>query len=94
MTQGGKPFYDREQAGKLRTKLLEDSLLVLSDKPEDIERVEEWSKFKKDLILKMSTNLLPRLNEHTGDSGEPINISIAKEIIDKNDTPRTTETNS
>lgn len=94
MTLGGKTFYDREQAGKLRTKALEDIQLVLDDSEEAVAKVENFSKFKKDMLMKLSTNILPRLNEHTGDSGEPINIFVAKEIIDKNDTPRTSKADS
>jgi hypothetical protein len=70
--KGGKCFYDREKAGELRTSLLEDCIKVVNNDPE----VEEWSDFKKQLILKMSTNLLPRLQEVTGAEGEPLQVSF------------------
>ena len=72
MTKGGKPFYDRQKAGELRTRLLEDCIKILDNDPE----VEEWSDLKKNLILKTSNNLLPRLQEVTGEDGAPLQISF------------------
>ena len=68
--KGGKCFYDREKAGELRTSLLEDCIKVVSNDPE----VAEWSDFKKALILKMSTNLLPRLQEVSGADGVDLKV--------------------
>jgi len=68
--QGGKPFYDRQRAGELRTKALEDIILVLNDDP----IVENWGKYRKDMLMKLSTNILPRLNEVTGQDGGAIEI--------------------
>ncbi len=38
---------------------------------------------KKELMNKLSTQVLPRLTEITGENGEAINIAISKEASDK-----------
>ena len=68
--QGGKTLNDRKLAASVRTQALTDVLAVLQGKPE----VEEWSDYKKQLLAKMSSSLLPRLNEHTGEDGEPLKL--------------------
>jgi len=78
--QGGKSFQDRELASKVRSKALNDINLILNDDPS----VEKWSELKKQTLLKMSTTLLPRLNEHTGGDGEPLKIIFDK-TFDGND---------
>ena len=76
--KGGKCFYDRERAGELRTLLLEDCIKVVTNDPE----VAEWDEFKKALILKMSTNLLPRLQEVSGADGEALKVTFDKSFIE------------
>jgi hypothetical protein len=68
--QGGKSFQDRELAATVRTQALNDILAVLTDS----ENVEGWSDYKKQVVLKLSGTVLPRLNEHTGEDGGPIQI--------------------
>jgi hypothetical protein len=58
-------FNDLQKAAKVRSKGLDDLLSVLNDD----EKVKGWSEYKKAVLLKMSANLLPRLNEHTGQDG-------------------------
>ncbi len=70
--QGGKSFQDRELASRVRTKALEDIKLILDGD----EAVEQWSDLKKQMLLKMSTTILPRLNEHTGEGGEAIVVKF------------------
>lgn len=70
--QGGKTLNDRKLAANVRNKALEDLFLVLSDSP----KVSEWSDYKKHVLAKLSPSLLPRLNEHTGEGGEPIKLSF------------------
>ena len=41
--------------------------------------------FQQALILRLAGTVLPRLNEHTGENGEAININVSKEISDKNE---------
>ena len=74
MAGTGVSFQDREKASKLRNKVMDCLSLVLSNEPEDLERVEKWSKLKTDLVTRMSTSILPRLNEVTGQDGGPIEI--------------------
>jgi hypothetical protein len=66
--KGGKSFQDRELASQVRSKTLESIKAILEDDP----KVAEWSDYKKQLILKMSSNILPRLNEHTGADGSAL----------------------
>lgn len=70
--QGGKSMQDRELASKVRTKVLTDLLLVLDEDP----KVEAWSDLKKKVIEKMSTSILPRLNEVSGPDGGNIPLPI------------------
>lgn len=83
MPQGGKPFYEREKAGNLRNKALDDVALVLSDKKVDIKKVEKWSRYRKEMLMKLATNLLPRLNEHMGQDGEVIKLDSVTIKIQK-----------
>lgn len=72
MARLGKTFNDLEKLAQLRNKVTESVLLILSDDPS----VEKWSDLKKQTILKMSTNILPRLNEHSGPDGGEIPIPL------------------
>jgi len=73
MAQGGKPFYDRKLAGDVRTKALEDVLLILDNDPS----TKDWSDLKKQMLLKLSSNLLPRLQEVSGTDGEPLVVQFS-----------------
>lgn len=66
--QGGKSFQDRVLAAKVRSEGLLAVQAILNGKKE----VEKWSELKKQLVLKMAPGLLPKLNEHTGNDGEPL----------------------
>jgi len=68
--QGGKSFQDRELASKVRTQALNDLYLILTND----KKTEKWSDLKRQVLLKMSTSILPRLNEHSGPDGKPIPI--------------------
>ena len=74
MAQGGKTFQDREKASEVRSRVLDCIKLVLSDEGNDLEKVEKWSDYKLDLVKRMSTSILPRLNEVAGPDGGPIEI--------------------
>ena len=58
---------DRMLASRVRNLVLTQIESVLNGDDEN---------FKKQLLLKLATNALPRLNEHTGEDGEPINLKI------------------
>lgn len=70
--QGGKSFQDRQLAAEVRSSALKSIKAILNDEPE----VENWSDYKKQLLLKMSSSILPRLNEHTGADGEALVIQF------------------
>ena len=65
-------FNDRKKSGDVRSKVLDCIQLVLDD---DLE-VNDWSDYKKDLIRRMSTSILPRLNELSGPDGGEIPLPI------------------
>ena len=75
-----KPTYDRDKVKELRMKLIEASFDILNEDP----KVKKWSAYKREFIMKMSSRILPVLNEHSGQDGNPINITISKEIAQQN----------
>jgi hypothetical protein len=68
--RGGKSFQDREKAAHLRHTAIDSLQKVMDNDP----TVETWSEYKKQMLLKLAPSLLPRLNEHTGTDGKPIQI--------------------
>lgn len=73
----GKSFNDRQLAGSVRSLALEHLMKVLQPDYKDIA-------YQKQMLLKLSTSLLPRLQEVTGEDGKDITIVIPKTIADKN----------
>ena len=68
MAQKARPLaYDQEKVTMLRMEVIECCLKVLSEKKE----VNRWSKYKKELVLKMSARVLPQLNAGREDK-EPL----------------------
>lgn len=65
---GGKSFQDRKLAADVRNKALKDIHLVLKG----AKTVEKFSEYKKAMLLRLAPALLPKLNEHTGEDGAPI----------------------
>ena len=65
MAQGGKTFQDRELAANVRKMSLDLIQKYLEGSDEE---------FKKQLILRLATSILPKLNEHTGADGEAIEV--------------------
>lgn len=65
--RGGKSHNDRVLAAQVRT-------LALNEIKRILEGDDEY--YKKELVLKLSTNLLPRLNEHTGADGKDLPVPI------------------
>ncbi len=72
----GTPLNDRKLGATVRNKALDDIYKVLTDDPE----VEKWSEYKKQILSKMSSSILPRMNEHTGEGGEPIQLDISSQL--------------
>lgn len=83
--QGGKSMQDRELAAKVRTLGLQEIqhiLAVNGTSPEAAkERKTLKTKGKKNqklyetVVSNLSKTVLPRLNEHTGKDGEPMQIT-------------------
>ncbi|MDQ0316412.1 hypothetical protein [Amorphus orientalis] len=71
--KGGKSFQDRELAASVRSLALTQIKEILEGNSKEYKDDKE---FKKALILKLSTNILPRLNEHSGPDGEGIKTII------------------
>ena len=75
----GKSHQDRELASEVRSMVLEEIKAVLEYKPSDTddgELVLHMIALKEQLILKMSTSILPRLNELSGPDGGEIPLPI------------------
>ena len=67
MAQGGKTLHDRILAADVRTLTLRQIKMVLEGTDED---------FKKQLILKLASTVLPRINEISGPDGGDIPVPI------------------
>lgn len=63
--------YDLTITKEVRTKALGDILEVLNE----TESSKKFSDFKKQMLLRLAVTVLPRVNEHSGIDGSPIQIS-------------------
>ena len=66
--KGGKSFNDRIKSSEVRNKVL-DAILKVYEGKESKLTDKQW-----ELTLRMATTVLPRLNEHGGENGEPIKV--------------------
>jgi len=73
---GGKPLNDRRKMAKLRG-LVVDKAIELFETP-IVKMSEDDYQLFKDVFLKLSGNVLPRLNEISGNDGEELKISFDK----------------
>lgn len=64
----GVSLNDRVLAAEVRRLALSDIKKVLEE--------PEMTPFKVQVLLKLAPSILPRLNEHTGEGGEPIEQRI------------------
>ena len=62
--------YDLSITKEVRTKALGDILEVLNETPTS----HRFGEYKKQMLLKLATTVLPRVNEHSGIDGNPIEI--------------------
>ena len=83
MANQGRTFNDRELSSQVRSLCLNEIKAVFEYKPDwdtkdtDIQALNgQMQDYKKQLILKMSTSILPRLNELSGPDGGEIPIPI------------------
>jgi hypothetical protein len=72
--QGGKSFQDRELAARVRTLSLTEIEHVLKNRKH---------KLYGPVLIKLAGSVLPRLNEHTGEDGGPIQITGVKVTLRK-----------
>ena len=61
-----KVTYDQSKVTKLRMSIIEDSLAVFTDDP----KVETWSKYRKELLMKYAPRVLPTLNAGKDDDSD------------------------
>ena len=67
--KGGKTWEDRQRANKIRNLTLDEIEKILTGKDKE---------YKKALILRLATTILPRISELQGMDGEPFEIVIKK----------------
>ena len=67
MKAGGKVIVSKHLTGEVRKLTLQEIRRVLLGK--DLE-------YKKQLVLKLAGTILPRLNEHSGEDGGPMNLTL------------------
>jgi hypothetical protein len=65
--QGGKSFQDRELAARVRT-------LTLAECEKHLKKGK--GKLYEQVLLKLASSVLPRLNEHSGPDGENLVITF------------------
>lgn len=61
MAKGRKILYDPDKVKELRMKIIMDSLLVFSDDPKDKKHVKKWGDYRKRLLEKYASRVLPTL---------------------------------
>lgn len=73
----GIPSNDRELGARVRRLTLKKIEAILLGNDEE---------FKKAVILKLSSSILPRINEHSGEGGEAMKVivEVAGTIAQKN----------
>lgn len=72
--------YDVTVTKEVRTKALGDILEVLNETAE----ASRFGEYKKQMLLKLANTVLPRISEHSGIGGSPINIQLSEAIAKKN----------
>lgn len=74
---GGKSLQDRKLAASVRNLTLKKIQAVLEAPIEKMKKAEY--ELYKAILIKLAGSILPRLNEHTGDDGDPIRFSLSEE---------------
>lgn len=75
----GIPNNDRKLGAEVRRMTLRMLQNILAD--EENKKYDE--KFRREVLLKLATNALPRMTEVTGADGEAIVIEVSKEGAQK-----------
>lgn len=83
----GIPSNDRELGARVRRLTLKQIEKIL---------LGEDEAYKKEVIMKLAPSILPRINEHSGENGEAmkITIEVAGSIAQKNGLTLLTEPSS
>lgn len=76
MAKGGKTFNDRMKSAEVRGLVLDAILKVYKGQEKKLSK-KQW-----ELTLRMATTVLPRLNEHTGEDGGPIQVIVPKAVAE------------
>ena len=88
MAQGGKTFNDREQSARVRKLVLNAIERVYLGKDKTLNK-RQW-----EITLRMATTVLPRLNEHSGEGGGPLQVELSEVIAKKHGIAPGTNPNS
>ena len=64
--------YDQQKVTELRMEVIYAALEVMKGS----KSVNRWSKYKKDMVLKMSPRVLPTLTEISGRDGKELPVPI------------------
>src|SRR5262245_11459505 len=67
-----KPVYDHDTVKEVRMLALQDIIEVLKETPKS----KKFGIYKKEMLLKLATTVLPRINQHEGTGGEPVAIQL------------------
>ncbi len=86
--KGGKTYEDRIKSSEVREKVLDAILAVYSGRENKLSK-KQW-----ELTLRMATTVLPRLNEHAGEGGGPLQVELSEVIAKKHGITSGTEPNS
>lgn len=73
-----KITYNQDKVKELRMKVILDSLAVFSGTVKSEKEIATWSQFRKDLLMKYAPRVLPSINEHSGEDGQPLIIKFDK----------------
>lgn len=79
MAREGRTFVDRQMTSAVRNKVLADIFEVLKE----TKKVEAFGEYKKQMLLKLASTVLPRINEHMGEGGGAIKISQVLDDIER-----------
>ena len=75
-----KTTYDQEKVKELRMSLIDACSLIMKDDP----KAAKFSQLKIDLIMRMSSRVLPQVNEISGPEGTPIPLLNLTNVLSNN----------
>lgn len=76
-------FNDRKLAGELRTITNKIAFSMLKKYQDNKLETAEEKKLAEDILIKCLGSSLPRINEHSGKDGEPIEIRGVEILVRK-----------